>query len=216
MEPAPPVIEKHRALVHARRGSRSSTVKHSMDDRDFAYTPGPMQFSFPGIHESRPSVRFNVPYIAYDKATPRHWLRATTPYYARDAAESEDPVTDTESSSGVNVHPGVQTDIDIMADSAVDVSVPRPATLLGNSPHLGTPAQCSYSSSQSMYAFRDERGQPVYTPMPPDHLAPRQDVPTGVRQPPLLPGVDVFARPPAAPPLTDQYAARPPPPPAHR
>jgi len=115
-------------------------------------------------------------------------------------------VTDIESSSGATVHSGVQAGIDIMADSAVDVSVVRPAPLFGDSPHLGTQAQCSYSSSQSTYAFQDKRGQP----MPPDHFPRRQDVPTGVRQPPLQPRADVFARPPA-PPLTDQYAARQPP-----
>ena len=139
-------------------------------------------------------MRFNVPYAAYDKAT---WVRAPTPYYARDAAELEDPVTDTESSSGVSVRPGVQADIDIMTDNTVNVFV-RPAPLLGDAPDLGTPAQCSYSSSQSMYAFQDERDQP----MPPGHIVPRQDVPTGVRQPPLLSRADVVTRPPAAPPLT--------------
>ena len=211
MEPAPSVIEQHRALVHASYGAEGEAeVVHSTtraDDCNFPYTPGPMQFSFPSIHESRPSVRFNAPYAAYDKATPRHLVRAPTPYYARDAAEPEDPVTDTESSSGVTVHPGVQAGIDIMTDNAVDVFV-RPAPLFGDFPHLGTQAQFSYSSSQSMYAFQDERGQP----MPPDHFARRQDVPTGVRQPPLLPRVDVFTRPPAPPPI-DQYVTRPTPPP---
>lgn len=97
MEPARPVIEQHTALVHDSYGGKETEVGQlttRTDDRNLAYTSGPMQFAFSGMHKPRPSVRFDVPYTTYDKATPRHWIRASTPYYACDVATLEEPATE--------------------------------------------------------------------------------------------------------------------------
>jgi len=56
LEPAQPVTQQHRALVHASYGQEEAeTVQLTThaDGHAFAYTPGPMHFSFPGITSER-------------------------------------------------------------------------------------------------------------------------------------------------------------------
>jgi len=106
VDSVPPVTEPYRALVHAGYGEEDSEIVQlttRMDNRNLAYTQVPMQFAFPGMHEPRPSVRFDLPYTACDKVTPRPFVRPPTPFYARDTVTREVPATSTLPTTAVSV-----------------------------------------------------------------------------------------------------------------
>ena len=144
---------------------------------------GPMQFAFPGMHEPRrtvrPSVRFDLPYTACDKVTPRHFVRPPTPFYARDTKVTREvpathvPITlPTTAMSCLfvhsSVHPGIEHDV---TDIVVDVDV-RPTQPFGDIPGLSSAAQHGYSRSGSpgmrvqlaSVLQDDERVQSVHEP----------------------------------------------------